>query len=57
MEEKKVEYDVDFYTETIARLRIKLRDSQDSMDVISFAIRSLEADLAKLQEEQETTED
>jgi hypothetical protein len=35
----------EFLQETLGRLRIKLRDAQDSMDVISFAIKALERDL------------
>ena len=58
MKEKENElYSVEFYQETLSRLRVKLRDAQDSMDVISFAIKSLENGLeAALEKENEKDE-
>jgi hypothetical protein len=46
MENEKQElYSVEFYEETLGRLRTQLTVVQDQMDVTSFAIRSLESGL------------
>ena len=50
-------YSVEFYEKTLKRLRLKLRDVQDAMDVYSFAIKSLEDGLAKAQELEEENAD
>ena len=51
-DEKKTEYSVEWYNSTLNRLRKKLTYIQDDMDITSFAIRSLEHDLQKLEQEE-----
>jgi hypothetical protein len=50
-EENSQEVNTDQLSDLLSRLRVQLRDKKDELDVISWAIRSIENDLAKIQEE------
>ena len=56
MSEQK-EFTIEFYETTLGRLRKRLVMAQDDMDVISFAIKSLEDGLEKAQARENQGED
>ena len=43
-------YSKDFLEESLSRLRVKLRDTQDTMDCVSLTIRTIERDLQDMEE-------